>query len=169
MLRPVQTFSTFTTLFRFSICIARWWIRVCASCASESWWSERASCWLQRMQVLVALVVGRGYWWSCCEERSRTVTVWHRHWLPLLWHYPLAFAVRILFRKQAEQTVTNKDKWWNDKYIYMYASCLAGTGCALSLGWVCKLMNPFWLKSEPNWLHRSFFCWGTHATSRELP
>ena len=27
-------------------------------------------------------------------------------------------------------------------------------------------MNPFWLKSEPNWLHRSFFCWGTHATSR---
>ncbi|CAL1150526.1 unnamed protein product [Cladocopium goreaui] len=33
-----------------------------------------------------------------------------RHWLPLLWHYPLAFAVRILFRNQAEQTVTNKDK-----------------------------------------------------------
>ena len=39
----------------------------------------------------------------------------------------------------------------------MYASCLAGTGCALSLGWVCKLMNPFWLKSEPNWLHLSSF------------
>ena len=39
----------------------------------------------------------------------------------------------------------------------MYTSCLAGTGCALSLGWVCKLMNPFWLKSEPNWLHLSFF------------
>ena len=45
-------------------------------------------------------------------------------------------------------------------YVYMYASCLAGTGCALSLGWVCKLMNPFWLKSEPNWLHRSFFLLG---------
>ena len=44
--------------------------------------------------------------------------------------------------------------WWG---WYMYASCLAGTGCALSLGWVCKLMNPFWLKSEPNWLHHSSF------------
>ena len=42
-------------------------------------------------------------------------------------------------------------------HIYIYASCLAGTGCALSLGWVWKLMNPFWLKSEPNWLHHSFF------------
>ena len=25
----------------------------------------------------------------------------------------------------------------------MYASCLAGIGCALSLGWACKLMNNF--------------------------
>ena len=41
--------------------------------------------------------------------------------------------------------------------MIMYASCSAGTGCALSLGWACKLMNTFWLKGEPNWLHQ--FLW----------
>ena len=46
---------------------------------------------------------------------------------------------------------------WSIMIMIMYASCSAGTGCALSLGWACKLMNAFWLKGEPNWLHQFFF------------
>ena len=72
---------------------------------SKSWWSEWACCRLQRMQAWwwacwahtreQKLVAAAFVWWAFKTARKlpENSGVFWRHWLPLLWHYPLAFAV----------------------------------------------------------------------------